>query len=224
VRLSREHDFREPLVWVLNVATRLAMLSGDRTEQARQYGIEALELAEKSGSPFLMAFALRNIAIGHLVNEAWQDAEIAIEQSLETARTSHVGLEREADLLVLLSQAKLGSGSVSGARASAEQAITKAKGQGTRYFEAQGELALACALRAEGRLEAAREALARVTAGIAETGGRAIEPVVSEEEARLDQLEGSDPAPALARARELYSSIGAKGHADRIARELAELS
>ena len=100
----------------------------------------------------------------------------------------------------------------------------KAVEQGARHREALAELALARVLRAEGRIEAAREALARVTLGIAETGGRATEPAVVEEGARLDQLEGNDPAPALARARELYSSIGAKGHAERIARELAELS
>jgi len=224
VRISRQHDFQDPLVWALNVSTKLAVLSGDRSEQARQYGVEAVEIAEKSGSAFQMVFALRALAVGQLLSDAWEDALGAIEQALEIARVSRVGLDREIDLVILHSEAKLAGNDGSGARSIAEQAISQAVERGARHHEALAELALARALRAEGSVEAAREALARVTTGISETGGRATEPAVVEEAARLDQLEGNEPALALVRARDLYSSIGARGHADRVARELAELS
>ena len=58
---------------------------------------------------------------------------------------------------------------------------------------------------------------------VAETGGRSIEPQVIEERARLAALRGDDGATSedLRRAHALYVEIGATGHAERLARELA---
>ena len=57
-----------------------------------------VEIAEKSGSAFQMVFALRALAVGQLLSDAWEDALGAIEHALEIARVSRVGLEREIDL------------------------------------------------------------------------------------------------------------------------------
>jgi hypothetical protein len=89
-----------------------------------------------------------------------------------------------------------------------------------------GELEWARALRAELGARASREieaCLGHALALVTETGGRAIEPQVIEERARLAALRGDDGATLedLRRAHALYVEIGATCHAQRLARELA---
>ena len=89
-----------------------------------------------------------------------------------------------------------------------------------------GQLERARALRAGPGLGAAREieaCLARALTLVEETGGRAIEPQIIEERARLAALRGDDGAAAedLRRAHALYAEIGATGHAERLAKELS---
>jgi adenylate cyclase len=219
LRLSREHDQRDPLIWTLQVATRLAFLRGDPGEPALRQALEALEVAEKSGSAFHFVHARRALACAHLLMGAWTDAAEALEAALAVARESRSGLEREADYMGMLAQALLGMGDVAGAKAQAERAIARAREQETRLFEAEAELTLSRALAASGELADARAALARARDLVEAAGARALEPMLEEQEARITALEGGDPAPGLARARELYTSIGASGHAERLARE-----
>ena len=83
------------------------------------------------------------------------------------------------------------------ARAAAEQSVVCAQRQGARFFECLGELERARALRAERGASASREieaCLGHALALVTETGGRAIEPQVIEERARLAALRGDDGA------------------------------
>ena len=45
--------------------------------------------------------------------------------------------------------------------------------------------------------------------------------MIEEQAARVTSEEGGDPRPELERARLRYAEIGAAGHAERLARELA---
>ena len=57
---------------------------------------------------------------------------------------------------------------------------------------------------------------------VRETEGRALEPQIVEEGARLAALRGDDALAAaeLRRAHALYVEIGAEGHAERVAEEI----
>jgi hypothetical protein len=59
-----------------------------------------------------------------------------------------------------------------------------------------------------------------------ETGGRVLGPQITEERARIAALKGDEVAAReqLGRAHELYVEIGARGHAERLAQELANCS
>jgi hypothetical protein len=110
-------------------------------------------------------------------------------------------------------------------RATAEQAIERAGAQGARYFECLGWLARARALRAEPSAAAGEEierCLGRALELVNETEGRAVEPQIIEERARLAQLRGDDATAAAERQRAhaLYVAIGATGQAERLAQEL----
>ena len=116
-------------------------------------------------------------------------------------------------------------------RATAEQAIERAGAQGARYYECLGWLALARArarvraLRAEPSAAAGEEierCLGRALELVNETEGRAVEPQIIEERARLAQLRGDDATAAAERQRAhaLYVAIGATGHAERLAKEI----
>jgi ATP/maltotriose-dependent transcriptional regulator MalT len=224
LRLAREHDLRDPLIWSLHVSSRLALLRGDHAEQALRNGLEAMEVAERTGSAFQSVFAHLALANAHMQNAAWEDAAAAMESGLAVAREHRSGLERESAHMALLAWARLGADDVAGAGTLARQAITRAREQGARFFEAEAELILARVLTVSGELPDARSALARARVGVEETGGRSIMPMIEEQAARVTAEEGGDPNPELERARDLFTEIGAAGHAQRLARELEGLA
>ena len=219
--LSRQNEWRDPLIWSLQVSTRLALFRGDHAEQALRHGVEALEIAEKTGSAFQAVTSYGALASARLQSGAFEDAAAAMRQGLALAREHRTGLEREVEFMTLLARAQLGNGELASARATAEDAIARAREQGARFFEAQAELIYARVLTASGDLRDARLALEHARAGVAETGGRASEPAIEEQAARLKAEEGGDSRPGLERAQRLYAEIGAAGHADRLAHERA---
>ncbi len=143
-----------------------------------------------------------------------------MDAGLALAREHRVGLERESDYMAVLAWARLGAGDAAVAKTLAQQAITRAREQGARFFEAEAELVLARVLTVSGELSDARSALTRARVGVEETGGRSITPMIEEQAARVTAEEGGDPNPELERARDLFTEIGAAGHAQRLAREL----
>ena len=121
--------------------------------------------------------------------------------------------------------AHLGADEGARAREFAEEAVAVARRQGARYFEVMAQIALARALRAESGADAGDEidrCLDVARELVSETGGRALEPQIGEERARLAELRGDDSANQreLREAHRLYTEIGAAGHAERLAREL----
>ena len=231
LEVTLAHDMRDPLVWSLNTSVEIADWSGHtgpgrEADEARRHALEAVERAEQTGSHFMRVWAYRGLGIAHLLHGDAADAAEMMDEALAVARTEQNGLEREAELLANLARAYLGQGDVARARGAAEESVACARRQGARFLECIGELERARVLRAEAGASADREieaCLDRARELVAETGGRSIEPQVIEERARLAALRGDDGATSedLRRAHALYVEIGATGHAERLARELA---
>jgi len=233
IQVSRAHDLPEALAWALGVEVAITEYAGDyadqhaaspAAEEARRVAFEALQVAERIGSPFSRSHAYRQLGIAHILHGAWSDATEVLEEALALAR-AHSGLEQESHILAHLSQAYLGANDAARARARAEEAIACARAQGALYFECLGQLALARALRADpgaGAGDAIEHCLGRALELVRETEGRALEPQIIEERARLAALRGDDATAAaeLRRAHGLYIEIGAGGHADRLAEEI----
>jgi hypothetical protein len=115
---------------------------------------------------------------------------------------------------------------VNEALAAAREAITLGSAGGSRFHEAEAQLALARALLAsEGTLPRAEIefALERAEALVETTGGRVLSPRILELRGRLAAALGDAPASdrTLRQALDVYREIGATGHAERLARELA---
>ncbi len=104
------------------------------------------------------------------------------------------------------------------------EAIAVARATGQPEIPAQ--LALARALRSAEGLASERaigSALDRVLELIGESGARVYQPRVHEERAELARLRSDEPTRQreLREAHRLYTEMGATGHAERLAKELA---
>jgi class 3 adenylate cyclase len=233
IQVSRSHNLPEALAWGLGVLVTVRHYVGeyadqsaaDRSaEEARRCALEAVQIAERVGSPFSRSHAYRVLGVAHMLHGAWNEASVVLEEALALAR-EHSGLEYESNMLALVSRAYLGANDTAGARVRAVEAIACAHTQGALFFECSAELALARALRADLG-GAASDEIERCLTGalhlVGETGGRVLEPQIIEEQARLAALRGDRAAAAaeLQRAHALYVEIGATGHAERLRKEL----
>ena len=86
-------------------------------------GQRAIESAEKIGSVLARMFAHGVYGMGLRLNAEWEGARHNLEKSLEIARAHRVGLFMEADFMVALGEAHLGSGEVRRARELAEESF-----------------------------------------------------------------------------------------------------
>jgi class 3 adenylate cyclase len=196
---------------------------------AQRYAVEAVERAGNVGGNFGRIDVQRILALVRLLNGDWGAARNVLQEALASMRRERVGLEREAMVLTYLARAEIGLGETEAACATAEQAVALAHRQGARFQESMGEVVHASTLRAHLGVDASDESeacLARGHALMEETGGRVLGPQITEERARIAALKGDEVAAReqLGRAHELYVEIGARGHAERLAQELANCS
>jgi hypothetical protein len=108
------------------------------------------------------------------------------------------------------------------------RAISVARERLTKPSECEAQLILARILLDAGTSELREEIQAALSAAAAladEMGARSFDPFVLEERARLARLLGDDPGRErhLREAHRLYAEMDATGHAERLARALAEL-
>jgi class 3 adenylate cyclase/tetratricopeptide (TPR) repeat protein len=226
--VCQRHEMWEELSWTLNTSIVAADLSGvapqsAAADEALRQGIQSVESADRTGSPFGRSHAYRGLGTAHLLQGSWDEACASLDESLRIAREGS-GLEREAQLLALLARAGLGAGDATRALERADEAIARAEAMGTLWFGAEARIARAAALRMLGTAtpDEIEAELAVAEREIDETEGRGLEPRLIEERARLHAMQGdADTAHrGLERARDRYAAIGAHGHAARLNEEL----
>jgi tetratricopeptide (TPR) repeat protein len=224
--IAREQGDIETVGWSHVFSVSLAYFQGE-PEAALGHAQQALEIAERIGDSFSRAHAWLWLGIAERMRGEWQRAIEAIERSVAISREGRTTIEREALRLALLGESYLGLGDPERARALVAEALEIAHTRGQRPDEMYACLALARVLlgsagpTARGEIEAA---LARALELTRETGTKAFEPLIHIELAELAHQSGEEEEQRereLREAHRLFTEIGASGHAERLAGELA---
>jgi class 3 adenylate cyclase/tetratricopeptide (TPR) repeat protein len=225
MRLAREQGHSEVNAWALTMHGWIDEILGD-FEETLARSQQAVELGERSQSPFTMNVAEQNLGWALLQRGEAQAALELLERSEQFRVTRRTGLYAAAAEKADLASAHLALGDLDRARELVEQAQAFATRGGANMRRAHVDLVQARILRAaEGRKarDGIEVLLAQADAGIRDTGAKAWGPFVLEERARLAQAMG-DAAAAEQQLREALSRFqaqGSLGHAQRLARELA---
>ncbi|HVO24683.1 MAG TPA: adenylate/guanylate cyclase domain-containing protein [Candidatus Margulisiibacteriota bacterium] len=224
--LARQLEATEVIGWIRTIQAVMDSIRGD-VELLLGNARESIRIAEKNGSSLSLSLAHWVLGKAQLDRGAVAEAKHEIEQAIAIARERRTNLQFEARLLADLADAYLRGGDPARARQTAEEAVERGIQQGARFWEAEAQLALARALRAEtgtAAREAIEAAVARAQALIEETGGRSLEPMVHEERARLAAL--LDDATVRARevqeAARLWRAMGAPLRATALEQELGK--
>jgi tetratricopeptide (TPR) repeat protein len=165
----------------------LARYTG-QTEQVGSHATRVNKLAERHGSALLRMWSLQNEGIARVLLGEAEHAMAPLQDALELARESRIGLEQQSLQLALLSEAKLAAGDRHGALQSAQQAAASGEMQGVKIYLPHAYVALAEALLAgedANDLPAAQEALQNATAAVEATGARAELPFIERAREKL---------------------------------------
>jgi ATP/maltotriose-dependent transcriptional regulator MalT len=130
---------------------------------------------------------------------------------------------------VVLGESYLGLGDSERARALVDEGLELARAQGHTFNETCARLARVRVLLGSGprvAREEIEEALAAVLQLVRATDARAFEPLVGVERAEFARQSGNEEQRerALREAHRQFTEIGAGGHAERLASELAHLA
>jgi len=218
--LARSHGDLENFGFARSWGVYPLILRGDMSV-AMEYARQAVETAEKLGSPLSLATAYDSLGLAQLESEQWGEAAVTLTRVLAVSRQSRTFLYSEARLLAYLAEACLGRDDLDGARKFAEEAATLAR---TRRWPRVLLTRARVLRRCEGAdaLEAIEENLHEALSTIRESGQQAYEPYVHLELAELARLVGDAVTRQgqLREAHRLFSEMGATIRATEIAKEL----
>jgi tetratricopeptide (TPR) repeat protein len=223
--IAREQRDIETVGWSHVWSALLAYFLGEG-EAALAHSQQAIDVAERIGGSFVRAYAWLTLGSAELMRGEWQQAIDAIERSLAIVREGRTGAERNAWRLALLGEAHLGLGDLERARALVTEGLEIAHARGHRPDETYAKLAQARVLLGSAnttpRIEV-EAALARALELAREMGAKAFEPLVHVELAKLAHQLGDEEGSEreLREAHRLFTEIGASGHAEHLADELA---
>jgi class 3 adenylate cyclase/tetratricopeptide (TPR) repeat protein len=221
--LAQEYGQLEILAVTHQAYVDLAWLTGD-ARFAMEHARRGLEAAEALGSAFSRSQAYGALSLAYRLNEQWDEAAAACEQSLAILRESGTGIADEGFKMAGLAEIYLRQGRKELARATAEEAVTFAS-RYQRVAECYARIILARVLLATEGVQAAgavQEALMRALAVIQETGATSMEPFIHVELAELARLRGDEAGRQreLREARRRFTEIGAPPRAEQVAKEL----
>jgi tetratricopeptide (TPR) repeat protein len=224
LEMARLQGSAEILMIGVGFRASVARANGDGESELR-YAREAMDLAEKSGTPFSLLTSFRFLGRAHVSRGEWKDALPLLEGGLAIMRERRILLAQEGAVLADLALAQLGLGEGPEALASAKQAISRSREIKALDAELHAQLALTAVLLGTRGRDAQQEveaALARAVELVEATGVRRCEAFVHEQRAELARLLGDVPLREreFREARRLHTELGATGHAERVARKL----
>jgi class 3 adenylate cyclase/tetratricopeptide (TPR) repeat protein len=221
--LAQEHGQLEILVATHQASVDLAWFTGD-ARGAMEHARRAVEAAEALGSAFSRSQAYGALSLAYRLDEQWDEAAAACEQSLAILRDSRTGIADEGFKMAGLAEVYLHQGRKELARTTAEEAVTFAS-RYQRVAECYARLILARVLLVtEGAraADAVQESLTHALALVEETGAISMEPPIRVELAELARLRGDEAGRQreLGEAQRLFTAIGAPLRAEQIAKDL----
>ncbi len=194
----------------------LASFNGDLAA-ALPAAMHAVEQAEKFGSAFFRAFALRGYGLALCLNRRYSEAREVLTEALPLVAKGANAYQFEANVLSLLASAELGCGNVERAETLARAARDSALTVGAKSWELVAWLVWLRLPATAARRAEAQVGLAQMEALIALTGAEGYRPWLHMAHAHWAQRP-QDREQAEQRALQSFKEIGA----DAYARSLAE--
>jgi len=224
-RIAMEAGELEVHGWIQYSQMLFADASGTNNSTLER-GRRSLETAEKLDNEGSRALAYTILGYGYLVEKQSLAAREALRNGTRISKDLHTVRHMLPNALAILSEAHLALGEHAEAIASAQEAIRVASPDGSHYFEAHAQLALAAAfLATDGPIPRAEieTALARAEHLAESVSAHPLPPRILEKRGRLAAVLGEADCAnqRLREALDLYRAIGATGHAARLERELA---
>jgi len=197
-----------------------------RPETALRHAQQALETAERIGDSFSRAMAWFFLGLAEAQLGQWKPALEAVERSLAMAAERRTSVEVNAWRLTALGEAHIALGDAETGRALIEQGVELGRARGQPGMEAGASRTLARALLDSGdhadhpKIEAL---LARALELAREKEFKGMEPMIHVDLAELARQTGDDERRVreVQEAHRLFTEIGATGHAEALAEELA---
>ena len=195
-------------------------------DAALAHAQQALDFSDRLGSAFSQIFSRVFLGGALVMQGRWDEAIESLETALDMSGELRTGVDSTCWARLWLAEAHAGLGNIEKGVELARRALEEATAHGLAYGETAGHLILARLLLAAADAEALEEieaelATAREQARRMEF--RPIEGLVKLEIARLARARGEEAAhlEGLREAHEVFTEIGATGHAEGLGSELA---
>jgi class 3 adenylate cyclase/tetratricopeptide (TPR) repeat protein len=223
-RVALELGEHEVLTWIRSAEAFIVHTSGDRNlslDRAR-HTVEVAEELDNEGSR-VCAYSVLGVA--NLMHGDAEAAREALRESVAISSDRRALLAVRPGILSWIAEAELALGERARAVAAAREAIDIADSGGVLYYGANARITLSEMLLATDGDLPGREiesVLDRAEELVESIAGRSLSPRILEMRGRLAALLDDDTAAksAFQKAVDIYREIGAKGHAERLARKI----
>ena len=225
-RVAEASHELEIFTWQQYAWAALAYACGSSdSASALEHARRSVDTAETLDNEHARTAAYTALGVAHLVGEQPAAARDALREAATIIRDQCAHRAFLPEVLAHLADAQLALGEREDAIASAREGIDLGRAGGCGYYEAKAQLALAQALLAtDDALPRAEieSALARAEQLVESIAARSLSPRILELRGRLAATidRGADSDRLLRDALDLYRTIGATGHAQRLAKEI----
>jgi len=224
-----EKGYSEMQCWAPGWLIEAAFIRGvkkDELVELERLALESSEISEQIGSLNTIMYCRNQMAQVHIMNERWEEAKVWAERALEIHQYN-TGFEAEAQCRTVLGLAQIGLRQLDDAEENLKIIVEKAKVNGSTPLSALGCITLAKAIlaspKASERVAEIEDALDVAASIIEQRGEISFAPQLTECRARVAGLVGDDikEVALFNEAIQGYQSVGATGHRDRLAAEVA---
>ena len=197
-------------------------------ERATLHARQSMEIAEMIGDAFSRSWSWVWVGRAAALAGEWQQALEAVERSAVITREHRAAVEAESWRLIVLGKAHYGLGDAARSVALLREALALAREREMPWSEGVANVVLARGLLDADGLGAREDieaALARADEIVRAKGALSLQPTIHVERAELARQNGdaAEHERELREAHRLFTQVGAVGHAERVAGEMAGL-
>jgi adenylate cyclase len=225
IELCREKGDIETIGWAHGWWFWHCYHAGDH-DVALAHAQQALDLSDRLGAAFSRIWSWAFFGGAQMLQGRWSEAIESLEKALEMSRELQTAVDSRSWAMLWLAEAHAGLGEVERGIELARRALEEATRQGVAHAETAGHLILARLLLAASGVEAAEEIGTELATAEEQSRRREFRPLAALVQVELAELarvrgEAEEHLNRLREAHQIFTEIGANGHADRVAGELA---